>query len=110
MGERNEYIHCLAEDLVSLVLWHELNGAAVVKTVCELDQNHAYVIVQGKKDTLEVLCLHALLFCLVLVVEYCLDLGKTLNKGCNLVTEEAAKVVNCVICVFHHVVEKGGNN
>ena len=110
MGERNEYEHCLAEDLVSLVFRHELDGPAVVKSVCKFDKNYAYIVVKGKKDTLEVLGLHALLLCLVFIVKYGLDFSQTIYQSCYLLAEKVLQIINCVCSVLHHIMKKGSNN
>ena len=109
MGEWNEDEHGLAEDLVPLVLRHEFDRPAVVKAVCKLYQNYSDIVIQGKKNALEVLGLHALLLGLVFVVEHCLDLCKTFYKSSNLVTEQASDVIDSIVCIFDHIVEKGSD-
>ena len=106
MGERNEYEHSLAEDLVSLVLRHEFDRPAVVKPVCEFDQNYSHVVVKSQEDTFEVLGLHTLLLCLVFIIEYCLDLSKTFNQSSNLVAEQAAEVIDSIVCIFHYIMKQ----
>ena len=108
VGKRNEYEHGLAENLVSLVLRHELNGPAVMQTVCKLDQNHPYVIIECQEDTLEVFGLHALLLGFVFIVEYGLDLCKTFHECRHFVTEELSEVVDCVVSIFDHVMQQCG--
>ena len=110
MGKRNEDEHCLAENLVSLMLRHELDRPAVVETVSQLDQHNTDIVVQGKQDAFEVLRLHALLFSLILVVENGLDLCQTFNEGSYLFTEEVAQVINCIISILHNIVQEGGND
>ena len=110
MGKRDKDEHGLAEDLVSLVLRHELDCAAVVKTVRELDEDYAHVIIQCQEDSLEVFRLHALDLCLIFVVEHGLDLCKTFNKGCYFVAEEVCKIFDCIFCIFNNVMKESRND
>ena len=96
VGKGNEHEHRFAQDLVPLVFRHEFDGTAVMKPVGKLDQNHSDIVVQGKKNTLEILRLHTLLLCLVFVVENSLDLGQTLDESSDLVTEKAAQVIDSI--------------
>ena len=57
VGQRYEYEHGLAQNLVTLVFRHEFDGAAVVQTVRQLYQHDTYVIVESQEDTLEILSL-----------------------------------------------------
>ena len=107
MGKWDEYEHCLAEDLVSLVLRHELDCPDIMETVCKLDKHNANVVIEGEKDTLEVFCLHALLLGLVFVVKDSLDLCKTFNERSDLIAEKASEVIYGIVCVFNHVMQKG---
>ena len=75
---------------------HEFYGPAVVQAIGKLDEHHTHVVVKGKKYALEVLCLHALLLCLVLVVKHGLDLCQTVHEAGNLFSEKDLEVVNCV--------------
>ena len=110
VGERNEYEHCLAEDLISLVLRHELDGPDIVETVCELDEHDAHVVIEREENALEVLGLHALLYCLVLIVKHCLDLCQTFHESGNLVAEKTSEVIYCIVGVFHHIMQKGSDD
>ena len=79
-----------------------------MQTVCKLDQNHPYVIIECQEDTLEVFGLHALLLGFVFIVEYGLDLCKTFHECRHFVTEELSEVVDCVVSVFDHVMQQCG--
>ena len=74
MGERDEQIHGLGKYLISLVLGHILDGAAVVQTVRKLDEHHPGIIAEGQHDTLEILCLKAFV-----AAEHGFDLGQSVN-------------------------------
>ena len=89
---------------------HELDGPAVMKTVCKLDQHNAYIVVQGKKDSLEILRLHALLLCLVFVVKDSLDLCKTFDQSGDLVVEKASKIIYGIVGVFDNIMKQSGDN
>ena len=106
VGKRNEYEHGLAEDLVSLVFRHELDGAAVVQTVGKFDQHNPDIVIQCEQDTLEVLCLHAFLLSLVLIVKNSLDFCQTFHQCGNLVAEQASEVINRIICIFYHIMKQ----
>ena len=113
MGQRDEDEHGLRENLVPLVLRHMLDGAAVVQTVCQLDENHPHVIVQGKENALEILGLETLLANvrstgLLLRIQHVLDLGKTVHQGGDLVSEALPDVFYGIVRIFHHIVQKGG--
>ena len=110
MGERNEDEHCLTEDLVPLVLWHELDRTAVVQTVSKLDQDYTHIVIEREEDSLEILCLHAFLCGLVFIVEHGLDLSKTFHDGCDLISEQAAQILYSVVGVFYHIVKEGGDD
>ena len=110
--QRDEDEHGLAQDLVPLVLRHELYGSAVVQPVRQLDEHYPYIVVQGKEDALKVLCLKA--FCryagLFLVVQDVLDFGKAVHQGGDLVAEELLQVLYRTFRVFHYVVQEGRGN
>ncbi len=115
VGEGNEYEHCLAQDLVPLVLGHVLDGPAVVQAVCQFYEHHADVVVESEQDSLEILSLYALGGChgaalVHLVVEHGLDLGQTVDKQGDVVPEEIAYIVDGIVGIFHHVVKKGGRD
>ena len=107
MGEGNEDEHGLAEDLVPFMLRHVFDRAAVMEAVGKLDEHDAYVVIQREQDALEVLCLHALLLRLVLVVEYGLDLGESFHDRRYFVTEEVAKVIDGICGILHYIMEQG---
>ena len=92
------------------MLRHEFDCAAVMKTVCKLDQNNAYVVIQSQEDSLEVLSLHALLLGLVLVVEYGLDLSQTFYNSRNLLSKEVCQVFYCIFCIFYNIMKEGCYN
>ena len=95
------------------MLRHMLNGAAVVKAVGQFYEHYADVVVESEEDTLEILCLEALLgdiraTGLLLRVKDVLYLGEAVHKGCNLVPEFRPEVFHGIISVFHYIVEQGG--
>ena len=111
MGQRYEDEHCLAEDFVAFVLGHELDGAAIMETVGELDKRYSYVVVEREENALEVLglegfCIDTARFAAVFVVEYGFDFGKAVYQRGDFLAEEVAKVVYCVFCIFHYIVEE----
>ena len=112
VGQRDEEEHRLAENLVPLILRHELDGSHVVEPVGQLDQDDAHVVVEGHQDTPEVFGLeaHAVrqVLVLVVVVQGCLDLGQTVDQRCDLLAEETFDVLHREVSVFHYVVEQGG--
>ena len=110
VGQRYEYIHGLTQDLIPLVLWHIFDCTAIVQSVGKLDENDSDIIIQCKKDTLEVLGLHTLLLGLVLIVKHCLDLCQAIDKGCNLLSEKALEIINRVIGIFNDIMKKSCNN
>jgi len=110
VGKRNEHEHCLAEDLVPLVLRHELDGTAVMQTVGKLYEHDPHVVVECEEDPLEVLCLHAFLLGLIFVVENRLDLCETFHQCGHLVAEKAPEVIDGVRGVFHHIMKKSSYN
>ena len=55
VGQRYEYEHGFAQNLVTLVFRHEFDGAAVVQAVRQLYQHDTYVVVESQEDTLEIL-------------------------------------------------------
>ena len=84
-----------------------------MQTVCQLDENHPHVIVQGKENALEILGLKALLgnvrsTGLLLRIQHVLDLGKTVHQGGDLVSEALPDVFYGIVRIFHHIVQKGG--
>ena len=93
------------------LLGHELDGAAVVQAVGQLDQDHARVVVQREEDPLEILRLEAPgAEVLVLVVQDVLDLGQTVHEAGDLVAEAVAEVVHRIVRILHDVVQEGGGN
>ena len=92
MGKRDEYKHRLAQNLVPLVLRHELDGAAVVQTVGEFDENNAHVVVECEEYALEILGLYALGLGLILIVEHSLDFRESFYKRGYFVAEEVSDV------------------
>ena len=104
MRQRNEDEHGLGQNLVPLVLRHVLDGAAVVQAVGQLDEHHPHVVVEGKEDALEILCLHAGR------VQHVLDFGEPVHQQGNPVSETLPDVLDGVIRVFHHVVQEGGRD
>ena len=107
VGKRNEDEHGLAQDLVPLVLRHELDCPAVVQTVGQLDQHNPHIVIQSQQDTLEILCLKASCLGLGVIVEDNLDLSEPVHKQGNPVPEQIADVVHSVVGIFHHIVQKG---
>ena len=111
MGQGNEKEHSLGENLVPLVLRHEFYGSAVVQAVGKLDEHHPHIVVEGEKDSLEVLCLKAFsrdsCTFAVFVVQHGLDFGETVHQRSYLVTEQVAYVVHGVGSVLDHVVQQG---
>ena len=113
VGQRDKDEHGLRKDLVPLVLRHVLYGAAVVQAVCQLDEDHPHVIVQGEQDALEILGLEALLgnvrpAGLLLRIQDILDFGKAVHQRGNLVSEVLPDILHGIIRVFHHIVQQGG--
>ena len=112
VGQRDEEEHGLAEDLVALVLGHELDGAHVVQAVGQLDQDDAHVVVEGHQDAPEVFCLeaHAVrqVLVLVVVVQGGLDLGESVDQRGDLPAEQPFDVLHREVGILHYVVEQGG--
>ena len=79
MGKRNEDKHCFTQNLVPLMFRHELDCATVMEAVSQFDKYYPHIVIQGQKNALEILGLHALLLSFVFVVQDSLDLGKSLD-------------------------------
>ena len=111
MGERNEYEHSLAEDLVPLVFRHELDCPAVVEPVREFDQHNPDIIIHCQENTLEILRLDAafllqVVLAAVLVVQHILDLGQTVDQRSDLRAEKISDVFYGVVRILHDIVQK----
>ena len=82
VGQRDEDIHCLTENLILFPLRHRLYSAQIMKAVCQFNKYDSYVIIQRKKYPFEVLCLKRslLLSPLHLGIHCRLDLCKTVYQ------------------------------
>ena len=81
-----------------------VEGAHVVQTVADLNENHAYVIAHRQQQFLEVLCL-----CRGLLTEYTTtDLSQSVNDLRYLRAEDVLNVLNRIVGIFHHVVQECG--
>ena len=94
---------------------HVLDGATVVQAVCQFDEHHADIVIEGKENALEVLGLHALLADIrhavrLLLVQHRFNLGKTVYQRGNLVAKTLPEVFHGVVGVLHNIVQQGGRN
>ena len=113
MSEWNKDEHCLAENLIPLVLRHILNCAAVVEPVGEFYQDDAHIVIECQEDSLEVLSLHALssiIALFLLIFKHILDFGKAVDEGCNLVPEKVPYVFRSECRILHDIVKQGSRN
>ena len=110
MGKGNEDEHRFTQNLVPFMLRHVFNCPAIVQAVSKFDQHNPYIIVESKKDTLEILRLYALLLCLVFIVKDRFDLGKSIHEGSDLVSEKIPDIIDRVVGIFNHIMQQGGYN
>ncbi len=100
--QRGIDVECFTGNLVLLVGWLRLQGAHVVQTVADFDEDDADVIAHGEQQFLEVLCLCRCLF----AEDASTDFGQTFHYLCYLRSEDVLNVLGGVVGVFHHVVEQ----
>ena len=92
------------------MLRHELDCAAVMKSVGKFYQNNPDIIIESEKYPLEVFCLNAFLQCLVFIVENGLDFCETIHEGSDLVSEKVAEVSNSISRILDYIMQQCCHN
>ena len=96
-------VECLTSNLILLVGRLRVEGAHIVQTVGNLDENHADVLAHGEKQLLEVLGLGRSL----LAENAAADLGESVDNLGNLRSEHIADILNGIVGIFHHIMKQG---
>ena len=107
MGQRDVEILSLGRDGQLLGVLHGAERTHVVQTVAEFEEDDVGVVAHGEQD-----------FAIVLGLlglgggheEDILDLGDTVDNGCNTVAEDGADLVEGDVGVLNHVVQQGTNH
>ena len=80
-----------------------LEGAHIVQTVANLDEDNADVIAHGKQQFFEVFCL-----CRGFVAEdSTTDLGESINDLGYFGAKDICDVFYRIVCVFYHIMQQG---
>ena len=103
ISQRRIDVKGLAGNLVLFVGRLTLQGAHIVQTVADLDDNHTDIIAHGEKKFLEVLGLCRSL----LAKDTTADLGQTIHNLCDLGTKDILDVLYGIVGIFYHIVQQG---
>ena len=95
-------IERLSRNLILLVGRLRVEGAHVVQTVADLNEDHADIVAHRQQQLFEVLCL-----CRGLLTEDTTrDLRQTVDDLCYLCAEDVLDILYGVVGILHHVVEQ----
>ena len=104
IGQRGIDVERFAGNFILLVGGHGAEGAHVVESVGNLDEHHTDILAHGQQQLAEVFGLQR---CLV-AENAARNLGQAADKLGNLGAELLLDVLNGVVGIFNHIVEKCG--
>ena len=82
--------------------WLRFQGAHVVQSVADFDENHSDVIAHGEQQLLEVFCLCRSLVSKDATTDFC----ESIHNLCHLGTEDVGDVFYRIVCIFYHIMEQ----